>query len=77
MIDKLKIWGQYLLPKHLLSRLVGYLAAARAGAVTTKLIEVFAQHFKVDMSEAQQPDLKQYKTFNDFFTRSLPMVHAH
>ncbi len=30
-MDKLKITLQYLLPKHLISRLVGYLAAARLG----------------------------------------------
>ena len=35
LLDVLKIAAQYLLPKHAVSRLVGYLAAAEAGAVTT------------------------------------------
>ena len=39
MIEQLKIIGQYLLAKHLLSRLVGKLAAARAGKLTTFLIK--------------------------------------
>jgi hypothetical protein len=37
--DNLKIAGQYCLPKHALSRLVGKLAAAEAGNLTTKVIE--------------------------------------
>ena len=35
------------------------------------LIKGFAGHFKVDMSEAQEPDLTAYDHFNDFFTRPL------
>ena len=41
LIDALKITGQYCLPKHALSRLVGKLAAAEAGSVTTRLIQLF------------------------------------
>jgi phosphatidylserine decarboxylase len=71
MIDQLKIIGQYLLPKHLVSRLTGKLAAAKAGKLTTFLIEKFIAKFKVDMSEAKYSDPKHFKTFNDFFTREL------
>ncbi|MEH6453661.1 MAG: archaetidylserine decarboxylase [Psychromonas sp.] len=71
MIDQLKIIGQYLLPKHLLSRLTGKLAAAKAGKLTTFLIEKFIAKFKIDMSEAKYSDPKHFKTFNDFFTREL------
>lgn len=69
--DKLKVSLQYCLPKHLVSRLVGHLAAARLGFVTTSLINVFIKQFNVDMSEAQQSDSAAYPTFNDFFTRPL------
>ncbi|TDF35700.1 phosphatidylserine decarboxylase [Alteromonadaceae bacterium M269] len=71
MLDFLKVKLQYILPKHAISRLVGYLAAAEAGSVTTKLIELFIKQFNVDMSEAADPDPESYKTFNSFFTREL------
>lgn len=71
MIDQLKIIGQYLLPKHLVSRLVGKLAAAQAGKLTTFLIKQFIVKFKIDMSEAKHCDPAYFKTFNDFFTREL------
>ena len=71
MLDFLKVKLQYVLPKHLLSRLVGFLAAAEAGSLTTKLIEMFIKQFNVDMSEAAEPDHESYKSFNSFFTREL------
>lgn len=71
MIDQLKIIGQYLLPKKLLSRLLGKLAAAEAGKLTTFLIKKFIKKFNVDMSEAKFSAPEQFKTFNDFFTREL------
>ncbi len=71
MIDQLKIIGQYLLPKHLVSRLAGKLAGAKAGKLTTFLIKQFIAKFKIDMSEAKHSDPACFKTFNDFFTREL------
>ena len=71
MLNWLKIKLQYLLPKHALSRLVGSLAAARAGGLTTQLIKLFINHFKVDMTEAARPEAEDYETFNEFFTREL------
>nr|WP_217448677.1 MULTISPECIES: archaetidylserine decarboxylase [Pseudoalteromonas] len=62
---------QYALPKHAVSRLVGKLAAAEAGALTTKLIKLFIKQYKIDMSEALHEDPAHYKTFNEFFTRPL------
>ena len=71
LLDVLKIAAQYLLPKHAVSRLVGYLAAAEAGSLTTFLIKAFIKRFNINMSEAAQEDPAQYKTFNAFFTRKL------
>jgi len=71
MIDQLKIIGQYLLPKHLVSRLTGKLAAIRAGKLTTFLIKKFIARFNIDMSEAKHSAPEHFKTFNDFFTREL------
>jgi phosphatidylserine decarboxylase len=34
-------------------------------------IKKFVKQYKIDMQEAAQPDLNEYKTFNDFFTRKL------
>ena len=70
-MDKVKIALQYILPKHLISRLVGKFAAAKAGKLTTVFINWFIKQYKIDMSEAQQSDPKAYKTFNEFFTRPL------
>jgi phosphatidylserine decarboxylase len=39
--------------------------------MTTRLIRWFVSKYDVDMSEASDPDLRNYKSFNDFFTRSL------
>lgn len=69
--DSLKVNLQYILPKHLLSRLVGKLAAAKAGFVTTALIKAFIKQYKVDMNEAIHADASAYSSFNAFFTREL------
>ncbi|KFZ36015.1 phosphatidylserine decarboxylase [Shewanella mangrovi] len=70
-MDKLKIVLQYLLPKHLLSRLVGKLAAAELGGLTTWTISKFIKQYNVDMSEAAASNADDYNTFNAFFTRAL------
>jgi phosphatidylserine decarboxylase len=65
------IWLQYVLPQHLMSRLV--LAATRVRAVWFKnlLTRAFLKWFAVDMSEAIETDPYAYATFNEFFTRAL------
>ncbi|MCQ8879375.1 archaetidylserine decarboxylase [Pseudoalteromonas shioyasakiensis] len=70
-LDKFKITMQYAMPKHFLSRMVGKLAAARLGGLTTWLIKLFIKQYKIDMSEAQYSEPSHYKTFNEFFTRPL------
>jgi phosphatidylserine decarboxylase len=71
LFDSLKIALQYITPKHLLSRLVGSLAAAEAGSMTTAVIKLFIKQYKVDMSEALDSDPASYSSFNAFFTRQL------
>ena len=70
-MPSLGVLAQYLLPKQALTSLAGRFASARAGAVTTAAIRWFAGRYGVNMSEAAQPDLAAYATFNDFFTRAL------
>src|SRR5687767_1182316 len=71
MSDRLAVLPQYLLPKLALTRLMGRLAAARGGALTTGVIRWFVGHYGVRMDEASEPDITAYPTFNDFFTRPL------
>lgn len=71
MSDRAKVLLQYLMPKQALTNLAGAVAGARAGAVTTRLIRWFVGHYRVDMTEAANPDIASYKSFNDFFTRPL------
>lgn len=71
MLDKIKITLQYIMPKHAISRLVGKLAAAEAGWLTTKLISMFIKSYGINMSEAKLKNACDFKTFNDFFTREL------
>ncbi len=70
-IKKIFAWIQYPLPHHLISRLVGFLAQTRIGWLKNVLIKQFIKIFKVDMSEAEQPNGSQYENFNQFFTRPL------
>lgn len=70
-MDKLKITLQYLLPKHLISRLVGYLAAARLGFISHALIKLFIRAFGINMAEAKFEKATDYQSFNEFFTRPL------
>ncbi|OFA32277.1 phosphatidylserine decarboxylase [Glaciecola punicea] len=71
MIDWIKVRIQYILPKHFLSRLIGQLAAAEAGAVTQFCIKRFIKVYNINMKEALHEDPSAYKSFNDFFTRAL------
>jgi len=69
--DKIKIIGQYCLPKHAVSRAIGRFAASESGSVTTSVINWFIKQYKIDMSEAERENAEEYNTFNDFFTRAL------
>jgi len=69
--DNFKIAFQYALPKHGVSKLVGFLAKAKLGFVTTGLIKSFVKAYDINMDEAKHSDPAYFKTFNDFFTREL------
>lgn len=75
------VFPQYLLPKQAMTVLAGHIANADAGRLTTFIIRRFVEHYGVNMAEATNPDIRSYRTFNDFFTRSLrpetrPIAHA-
>jgi phosphatidylserine decarboxylase len=62
---------QYLVPHHLLSRLVGRVANSTKPWIKNTFITRFAKRYGVDMREAVQEDPTAYPTFNAFFTRAL------
>ncbi len=70
-MSKLFVFLQYVLPKYLITVLAGKFANEQAGKVTTRVIKWFVRHYRVNMSEAANPDIASYATFNDFFTRNL------
>ncbi|MDR1968383.1 MAG: archaetidylserine decarboxylase [Burkholderiaceae bacterium] len=69
--DRLAVWAQYALPKQALTRLAGAAARAQGGALTHAAIRRFIARYGVDMSEAADPHIESYASFNDFFTRPL------
>lgn len=62
---------QHLLPKRALTEWAGRFASARAGRLTQAVITRFVHRYGVDMSEAAEPRLQAYESFNAFFTRAL------
>lgn len=71
MFPRLAVLPQYFLPKKLLTVLAGVFARHEGGQLTTAAIRWFVKRYAVDMSEAAFHDVRDYKTFNEFFTREL------
>ncbi|ROR98767.1 phosphatidylserine decarboxylase [Sinobacterium caligoides] len=71
MKTTLFIIAQYILPQHLLSRLVGKIAASEHPWVKNTFIKYFINHYDVQMHEAETENYLEFKNFNAFFTRSL------
>lgn len=62
---------QYIVPQHLLSRLVGQLADSRVGWIKNTFIGLFLRLYDIRMEEAKEEDPRAYPSFNAFFTRAL------
>lgn len=69
--DRLFSQLQYGIPKLALTLFFGRLAAIKGGMLTTETIRWYIGRYKVDMTEAADPDPSSFKTFQDFFTRPL------
>ena len=69
--DALFVASQYVMPKKAMTQLAGAMARARLGRFTHAFIRWFVGKYQVNMDEAAQPDITQYESFNDFFTRPL------
>ena len=68
--EKFKANLQYFLPKHFLTRLVGFFATRKMGKITTFFIKQFVKIYHINMEEAQGK-VTDFVTFNDFFSRPL------
>lgn len=68
---RLAVAPQYLFPKQAMTAFAGLVANAEAGNITTAIIRWFVGHYGVDMSEAENADIRSYPSFNAFFTRAL------
>lgn len=71
MSDRSFVLMQYVLPKLLLTRLAGWGASLKGGALTTAFIRWFIGKYGVNMQEAAHADPAHYPTFNEFFVRAL------
>ncbi len=79
--DIFRTLPQYLIPHHALSRLIYRVMRIRLPFFKNALTAWFVKQYKVDMSQAVNPDIKGYPDFNHFFTRELradarPIVDA-
>ena len=68
---RIPVLPQYILPKRAMTERAGTIASMQGGTLTTAMIRSFVRRYGVDMSEALNPDIASYTTFNDFFTRAL------
>jgi phosphatidylserine decarboxylase len=71
LVDYLKAWPQYLMPGHLLSRVMLRLTRVRHTGFKNWFIDWFMGRFEIDMSQAVESDPHAYPDFNSFFTRAL------
>ena len=69
--DALKSLPLYVLPHHWISRIVFRLTRVECPRLVPPAIRLFSRVFKVDLSEAEQPEPAAYRSFNAFFTRAL------
>ncbi|WP_230659072.1 archaetidylserine decarboxylase [Psychrobacter sp. I-STPA10] len=63
--------SQYIVPQQLLSKVVGKVAASKNPLVTKAFVHTFAKVYGIKMNDYARPDLDDYDSFNDFFTREL------
>jgi phosphatidylserine decarboxylase len=62
---------QHTLPKHALSRVIYSVARSETRWIRNTFLRIFLSNYRVNMTEAVQPDPFAYRSFNDFFTRAL------
>jgi phosphatidylserine decarboxylase len=71
LLEKLFVLGQYPLPHHPLSRLMGRLTHCRNPTFKNLFIRAITRAYHVNLDEALEPEVNAYGCFNEFFTRPL------
>jgi len=71
MIDFFKTFWQYLLPKHFLSTLMHWLMNRETPWFKQLVITQLVKIYGVNLAEAERTAIEDYRSVNDFFTRSL------
>jgi phosphatidylserine decarboxylase len=65
------IFWQYLIPKHLLSKLMFRITRIQNRTFYLKFTTWFVKKYQIDLTLAQKENIEDYSCFNDFFTREL------
>lgn len=71
LIDYLRTFPQFLIPKRALNRFAGWMANLRILRIKNYLIQDFVQRYQVNMTEAVESNPLNYASFNEFFIRRL------
>jgi phosphatidylserine decarboxylase len=69
--QKLFVLFQYICPKVILTKILGSIARCKIVAIKNLIIIFFVKYYGVNLQEAEFQDIKDYNTFNEFFTRNL------
>ena len=71
VMDCIKVWPQYLIPQHSLSKLMYWLTRIQFKPWKNLLIKQVVNHYNVELNQAERESAEEYVSFNDFFTRHL------
>ena len=63
------IFFQFLMPQHLLSRLMFRFARIEIVWIKNVFTRWFIKKYQVNLDEAESADVEDYLSFNEFFTR--------
>jgi phosphatidylserine decarboxylase len=70
-MKRIGVYLSYLLPHHLLSRIMFLITRSERFPFKHKIMGYFARKYKVNMEEAVDPEVTDYPTMNAMFTRAL------
>ncbi len=71
IMDYIKVWPQYLIPQHSLSKLMYWLTRIQFKPWKNLLINQVVNLYNVELDQADRESADDYISFNDFFTRHL------
>ncbi|MBT8138071.1 MAG: phosphatidylserine decarboxylase [Gammaproteobacteria bacterium] len=70
-MDRIFATIQAILPQHLLTHCVGWLANSKLAIIRVPFIGIFRRIYRVDLAESDPSDPAAFDSFNAFFTRAL------